>query len=949
MFKISKIIKKISIIFLSIILFVFLVLLITPLLFKGQLMEITKRELNKMLMARVDFKDLNLSFIRNFPNAYIGLDGLEVTGAGDFDGELLVAFDRFSVTVDLMSVIKMENIEVKSILLDHARLNGIILEDGRANWNIVKTSETKVSKEEAIKEETVKETAETGKEASSPFKFKVGLRKFEIRNLHAAFNDYAHKMNAEIQSFNFVLRGNMAKEIVNLDMKLAIDGIDFWMGGVRFANKANVGFVSEVGADLKNMDFVLKDNRFNLNDIVLKLNGSAGIKGSDINTYITFATEKTDFKSLLSLVPAIYMNSFKDLRTAGTLALNGDIIGTYSANTMPSANVNLTVENAMFSYPAVPKSVEKINIAVRAHYDGEVFDNTTADVDRFSFEIAGNPFAAEVHVKTPESDLQVAAKFAGKIDIDSITDIIPITDTSLSGLLECDIALAGRLSTIQNEQYENFQLGGNLSLSRFKFESPAFPLGAAITSTNINFTPRRVELANLDAVVGSTDVSVRGSLENFIPFVLNNETVRGNLALRSRNIDLNEFMGGEKKEKEEKVKEEKEESSPLNVIEVPKNIDFALNVNIGRILFDKLNITDTAGAVMVKDGKVIMQNLGMNLLEGSMILNGEYNTQNIAVPFVDFNMDIKQFDITTALSSFEFLSKILPEPQNYVGKVSAALTLYSVLDEHMSPILDKINSKGRLQTQNLQIRNSKLFGTIADLIKNENWRTPSPDNLDIGFVIRDGRLYIEDPIVFNIPPSKIEMTGDQGLDLTLNYKVSASMPVSVIGSGASDILGKIPGGSNIKEVKLSGYVRGPLKNPDISLSMGDMTTSVTTAVREQVTTVVTQKADEARTQVNEEINRQIDQIMAEANKQADNIRNSAKQAADRVRTETNASADRLVSNAGSNPIQKRLAEEAAAKLRSEGETNARKLEQEGETQAKAVIEAAQKKANELRK
>jgi uncharacterized protein involved in outer membrane biogenesis len=198
-----KLWKKIIGIFLGVLLAVFLVLLITPVLFKDQIMDIAKTQLNKMLLARVDFKDLKLSFIRRFPDAYIALEGLEVTGVDDFEGELLAAFDQFSVTVDIMSVIKMENIEVKSILLDKARLNGHILEDGRANWDVMKPSEKK--------EEVEEKPVETEEKESDPFVFRVGLKKFEIRDLQAAFNDESHKMSAEVGALNFTLTGDMKK------------------------------------------------------------------------------------------------------------------------------------------------------------------------------------------------------------------------------------------------------------------------------------------------------------------------------------------------------------------------------------------------------------------------------------------------------------------------------------------------------------------------------------------------------------------------------------------------------------------------------------------------------------------------------------------------------------------------------------------------------------------
>jgi len=921
----KKFLKPIIITFTGIFLLIFLVLFTAPLLFKNQLMELAKTELNKMLLAKVDFKDLQLSFIRSFPNAYIGLDGLEVFGIDDFKDELLVAFDRFSVTVDIKSVIKMDNIEVKSILLDKARLNGHILEDGRANWNIFKPGE---KTDEAIEKNT-----EEKEDESSPFVFKVGLTKFEIRNLQAAFRDDKNKITAELEALNFNVRGDMKRENVDLKLQLLIDGIDFWLDEARLANKIGVKFVSEVEADLNNLIFKIKDNKFNLNDIVLKFDGLVEIAGSDINADVTFATERTDFKSLMSLVPAVYMKDFKNLKTTGNLLINGDIRGTLNQNQMPIANVNLNVDNATFSYPNLPKSVNHINIAARAHYDGEVFDRSAADVDRFSFDIAGNPFYAEIHVKTPESDPRLDAKFAGKIDFNSLVDIIPIDNLLLNGLLECDVSLAGNMSTLKKERYEDFKADGHLKLSGFSFKSPEFPQGVQITNTQLNFTPRYVELANFDAKTGNSDISLQGSLENFIPFIFRKETVRGTLALKSNNIDLNQFMDGDKKETEKTEKEE----SQMSVIEVPKNVDFSLNVNIGQILFDKLLISNTTGSIILKDGKLDMQNLRMNLLEGSMMLNGEYNTQNKAIPHINFSMNVNQIDISSAITSFSFVENILPEPQNYIGKVSAEMTLYSKLEQNMSPELNSILSKGKLQTFNLQVRNSKIFGTVASVLHNENWRNPMLGNITISFEIKDGRVYIEEPIVINMQQTRMEISGDQGLDMSMNYKLSAIVPTSTIGAGATNILNKIPGGG-LKEVTVSGLIRGTAKNPDVSLSVADMAT----AVKDQV-------VDAVKTQVNEEVNRQVEKLMSEAQKQADNIRSTAKTTADRTRSEANALADKTVRDAGSNPILRTAAQATANGIRNEGEKAAVKIEQEGEKQAQNAISAAQRQADSLKR
>jgi len=908
---------------------IFLVLLITPILFKGKILEFAKKELNNMLTAKVDFSDVKLSFIRNFPDAYVALEDLTVTGTGEFEGETLVSFKSLSVTVNIISVIKMSNIQVKSVLLDHAAVSAYILENGKANWDIVKTGE-----EGASKGETPPDKAEPGKDKTAALR--IALKKFEIRNADISFRDDSGKMIASANDLNFLLRGDMTLDNADLDMKLDIAGVNFRMGGIRLLNNARAGLVSVVAADFKNMGFTLKENRFNLNEIVLKFAGSVQIP-DDINIDMTFATEKTDFKSVLSLVPAIYMKDFESITATGSFTLSGDIKGTYNSKQMPSARVNLTVDNAMFKYPELPKSVNNINIAVKAFYDGAVFDRTTLDADKVHFEMAGNPFDAELHVKTPESDMQVGAKFSGRIDFNSLADIVPLDDTTLQGLLECDLALAGRLSTLENGRYEDFDAAGMLKLSGIDFESPDFPKAVKIAGTQLNFSPRRVELASFDAVIGNTDIAMNGMLENFIPFIFKGGTVRGNLSLKSNNIDLNELMAGEKPEETAPA-----DSAPLTVIEVPKNIDFTMNVNIGNILFDKLKIADTIGSVSVKDGKLMMKNLAMNLLEGSMTLSGEYNTQDIKVPLINFGMDIKQFDITSALSSFSILEKILPKPKNYAGKISANLTLNSVLDEHLNPVLNTVASKGLLQTNSVEVRNSPLFGAFADLLKNEAWRTPALRNLNLKYEIRDGRLIIE-PIQMNITQARLELSGSQGLDMSLNYKVNASVPVSTIGTGATNLLSKIPGGSNIRDLTVTGLMGGMALNPSVSLSVADMVSNVVTSVTEGVK----EQLQVVKEQVKEDVDKQIAAVMAEAERQAENIRNTAKQTADRLRAEAKAAADKIENEAKS-PLEKIAAKAAADKLRKEGEANAVRVEQEAERQVTAVMDAAKTKADSIR-
>jgi hypothetical protein len=231
-----------------------------------------------------------------------------------------------------------------------------------------------------------------------------------------------------------------------------------------------------------------------------------------------------------------------------------------------------------------------------------------------------------------------------------------------------------------------------------------------------------------------------------------------------------------------------------------------------------------------------------------------------------------------------------------------------------------------------------LFGTLADLLKNESWRTPTLNNVTIRYEIKDGQLSVE-PIQMNVSQARLELSGSQGLDMTLNYKVNTAVPVSTVGSGATDLLNKIPGGANVRELTVTGLIGGTAASPKVSLSVADMASSVAGAVTERV-----------EGQVRAEVEKQAAAIMAEAEKQAENIRATAKQTAGKLRAEAKDAADKLEREAASkSPIERTLAKTAADKLRKEGEASAVKVEQEAEKQVSSIMDGARKKADDARK
>lgn len=125
-------------ILLGIILLILVLLFTVPLIFKEQIMTKVEQVINGSVNATVKFDDYKLGFFRNFPNLTFSLNGVSVMGIDKFENDTLAGFRSFNLVLNLSSLLGNSGYEVKTIVIDRAVVNAIVLKDGTANWNIMK-------------------------------------------------------------------------------------------------------------------------------------------------------------------------------------------------------------------------------------------------------------------------------------------------------------------------------------------------------------------------------------------------------------------------------------------------------------------------------------------------------------------------------------------------------------------------------------------------------------------------------------------------------------------------------------------------------------------------------------------------------------------------------------------------------------------------------------------
>lgn len=932
--------KKFLKIFLIVIIVLVALLALLPFLFKGKIVELVKSEANKQLTATVDFdNDVSLSLFKNFPQFTIGLKNFSI--ADSLDTDTLISVKDFSATLDVMSVISGDKIQVNEISLNQPRIYAKVRKNGTPNWDIMK--------------QLGESTEETSSDSASSFK--LGLKKLEIIDGRIVYDDQQGGVYSALEGLNHTLSGDFTQDLFLISTKTEINAVTVGMEGVYYLDKVKTTLNADIDADMKQLKFTFKENELQLNELAVGFDGFVAMPENGIEMDLKFGSKKTEFKNILSLIPAVFTKNFASIKTSGRMTFNGTVKGIYNENTLPSFNLNLTIDNGTFKYPSMPADMKSIFVNLNVHNPGGVVDNTVIDLKKFDFILAGEPFHVKVFAKNPTTDPYVDLDAKGKLNLSQVAKLVPLEKgTTLSGLVTADMQAKGRASTIEKEKYEDFNASGDITASNVVYDADSLPK-TTISTAKLTFNPKTVELPVFKAQLGNSDVSMKGSLSNFFGYFLGSGTLKGNLDLKSSLFDANQYLMGESTDTETPAPTD---TVPLKVVEVPEDIDFTMSLDIKRFLYDNLVLTNMGGEAKVENQTVKLNNVRTDIFGGNVRLNGLYSTANPAKPETKVNLSVSSIEISEAFKYMTTVQQLSPIAKYLNGRISADFDLNTLLGEDMMPILNSLTSNGKLEIPKASLDNYPPLSKLANTLKVDRLKSIDLSKILLLFKVEDGRIGLQP---FDIKTNGVKMTidGSSGLDQSLDYDVKLDIPRSLFGSANNALdnllaeVGKRGIKLNPKEVlHVNAFVGGYTTNPVIKTSLKEIARSAVDDVKNAVKQKLNEEKEKAIEKVDKELEKRIaqakaagDKLIAEAEKKAETIKAEVRKQADAILAKANKTADEKVEQAGNNPIAKAAAKKLAEKLKNEAREKANEVIAEGDARADAIVNTAKQKANEL--
>lgn len=638
-----KIFKYTALILAVIILTAFLTLYF----FKDQLIRQFVDALNQHLNTPVKVGKIDVTLLDHFPEVSVVFTDLYVEDSQPGEYPLLTA-DKISFTLHPIELFNHTYI-IRGLTVQSATLTLKTNSAGTTNFNILK------------------ETSGQGSAVD------LDLQNVRLKNVTTEYRDQRNKvflllatpeLEAGIRSKNntyFI----SATGTLQCDTAV-VDGLSF------FARKTldldmTLEYNDAAGVVIRNSQVGIGSGQFSIQGSIDPTKNQIDLKTKG---------EKTELKTLLSLLPPNVGKSLEEYRSEGKVYFTLDVAGK-SSN--PSVKAAFGFEAARIFHPALKTSLESVNLT------GSF---ATPTLTEFSDAVLVlKDFSGNLNNRTLEGNLiiqnfldpSVQGSLRGEATLESLMGLFP--DLGLQqpqGILKADLNFKGKLAVLQRKATaQQFQTSGSLELLNigFNYGSPGIPV--LNTTGSLQFNNNDLALSEVHAQVGKSDFTLNGYFKNIITYLLFDDQPIGIEAdVVSKTIDADELLMFGFGDRESK-------NSEFN-FSISKNLYVNFNCKIDELRYKRFHANHISGDVMINHQVALSNKLKLETMGGTLELSGIVDATNPKTEEITCLSTMNGIYIDSLFYVFENFDQDFITDKNLRGKVTADLSMSMNLDPKLN-------------------------------------------------------------------------------------------------------------------------------------------------------------------------------------------------------------------------------------------------------------------------
>ena len=319
-----------------------------------------------------------------------------------------------------------------------------------------------------------------------------------------------------------------------------------------------------------------------------------------------------------------------------------------------------------------------------------------------------------------------------------------------------------------------------IQLNKAVFAMSDLPTPVYIPSIDFNYDTTGIQINNSSVVLGNSDFELQGNFTNVDEFIRKEALLKGNLDFVSHYTDVNEIMemfsgmGDTTLVAEEVAVTDtvEEEQEPFMV---PLGVDIMLNTMIEKATAGDMNIANVGGGLTVKDGILVLNEMGFTSDAATMMLTAMYKSSRRNHLYVGFDFHLLDIDIAEMINIIPELDTLVPMLNSFAGKAEFHIAAETYLKSNYEMKVSTLRGATAIHGKDLVVLDNATFKKIARMLNFKDKEHNKIDELSVEITAFKSEIDVY-PTLIALDKYQAVVGGRHKLDMTFDYSLGIANP-----------------------------------------------------------------------------------------------------------------------------------------------------------------------------
>ena len=340
--------------------------------------------------------------------------------------------------------------------------------------------------------------------------------------------------------------------------------------------------------------------------------------------------------------------------------------------------------------------------------------------------------------------------------------------------------------------FRDWDLDGGIDVRTGVVMTPYFPMRNILRGFDLRFNNNEVKIDSFKVVSGSSEIEAKGALTGLKGALLGRGrgALRFDLNVSSSGMDANELLTaynkGSRYVPEGKVTEEISDAELMKemmsddttdvdfvqpLIVVPANLMANINLNAKNVRFTDLQADSVTARIVMKERCIQITETQAQTNMGGISFDAFYSTRSKQNLKAGFDLNFKDITADKVIDLMPAIDTIMPLLKSFSGLLNCEVAATASLDTNMNLIMPSINGIFRAEGEDLTIKDSEMYSSIARKLHFKNKQEGRIEKMTVEGIISDNTLEIF-PFVIKLDRYTLALSGLQNLDMSYRYHAS---------------------------------------------------------------------------------------------------------------------------------------------------------------------------------